>query len=266
MFIYPKINPVLLHLGPVKIYWYGVMYLLSFLLVLGLINYRSKKLSFNWTTEKNTDLLFYGALGVILGGRIGYMLFYDLPTFIHKPWVILEVWNGGMSFHGGLLGVLVMLWWWSKKHCHSFVFVTAFIAPMVPVGIAAGRIGNFINGELWGKITTVPWGTIYPQLGTSPRHPSEIYEFLLEGVLLFIILWTYSLKPRPKFAVSGMFLLCYGCVRCFCEFFRQPDPQYGYFAFGWLTMGQILSFPMIILGGLLLWKAYHKKNPIIKEM
>ena len=257
MLTYPHIDPVILNIaGPFKIRWYGVMYLIGFFVGWLLALYRAKKSQGKWTPEKIGDLLFFIIIGVILGGRIGYMLFYDLFNFIYHPWIIFKIWDGGMSFHGGLLGVLVMTWWWGKRNKKAFLAITDFIAPFVPIGLGAGRLGNFINGELWGRVTTMPWGMVYPKAGPLPRHPSEIYEFLLEGVLLFIILWFYSMKPRPRAAVSGLFLLSYGCARCFCEFFRKPDPQLGYLAFGWLTMGQVLSIPMIILGIGLLWWAY----------
>ena len=174
--------------------------------------------------------------------------------------MIFKVWDGGMSFHGGLLGVLVAVLFVSWRQKKAYFKITDFIAPVVPIGLGAGRIGNFINGELWGRVTDVPWAIIYPQAGPLPRHPSEIYEFLLEGVVLFIILWTFSRKPRPLMAVSGLFLLCYGCFRFFDEFFRQPDPQLGFIVFGWMTMGQLLSIPMIILGIILLISAYRKRR------
>jgi phosphatidylglycerol:prolipoprotein diacylglycerol transferase len=260
MFIYPRINPIVFHLGVLKVHWYGLMYLLSFLLGWALIRYRCRKFHFGLSVEQVTDLVFYIAVGVIIGGRLGYMLFYNLPNFLHAPWIIVKIWDGGMSFHGGLLGVILIVWWWSHKQHRYFVDVIDFIVPVVPVGLAAGRLGNFLQGELWGKITNVPWAMIYPQADLMPRHPSEIYEFFLEGVLLFIVLWLYSSKPRPRMAVSAMFLIGYGCARCLCEFFRMPDPQYGYLAFGWLTMGQILSFPMILLGIILMWIAYRKQR------
>lgn len=260
MFIYPRINPIAFHLGVLKVHWYGLMYLLSFLLGWALIRYRCRKFHFGLSVEQVTDLVFYIAIGVIIGGRLGYMLFYNLPNFLHAPWIIVKIWDGGMSFHGGLVGVILMVWWWSHKQHRHFVDIIDFIVPVVPVGLAAGRLGNFLQGELWGKITNVPWAMIYPQADLMPRHPSEIYEFLLEGVLLFVVLWWYSSKPRPRMAVSAMFLIGYGCVRCLCEFFRMPDPQYGYLAFGWLTMGQILSFPMILLGIILIWIAYRKQR------
>jgi len=260
MLIYPHINPIAIQIGPLKIHWYGLMYLLAFTIGWILADYRARKPQYHWSREQITDLIFYVAMGVIIGGRIGYMIFYDLPGFIYQPWVLFKIWEGGMSFHGGLIGVMLTVWLWGRKNNKKFWEVGDFITPIAPIGLAAGRIGNFLGGELWGKLTHVPWGMIYPQAGPLPRHPSEIYEFFLEGILLFIILWIYSSKPRPRTAVSGLFLLGYGCARCFCEFFRQPDPQYGYFAFGWLTMGQLLSFPMIIIGGIILYWAYtHEK-------
>ena len=257
MFIYPRINPVAFHLGALKIHWYGLMYLLSFILGWLLLCYRARKFQLSWNNDQISDLVFYIAIGVLVGGRIGYMLFYNLSNFIHAPWIIIKVWDGGMSFHGGLLGVIVMMLLWSFKQHKKFWDVGDFIVPIIPVGLAAGRIGNFLQGELWGKITNVPWAMIYPQAGSAPRHPSEIYEFLLEGVLLFIIMWFYSAKPKPRMAVSALFLLGYGVFRFFCEFFRMPDPQYGYLAFGWLTMGQVLSFPMMVIGVILLVIAYR---------
>lgn len=256
MFIYPHLNPIAIHIGPLSVHWYGLMYLFSFIAGWSLLNYRAKKQAKQWNTDQITDLIFYIAIGVILGGRLGYMLFYDLPNFIHHPGTIIKIWEGGMSFHGGLLGVLIVVWLWSLRNQKIFADVTDFIIPVIPIGLAAGRIGNFIQGELWGKITSVPWAMIYPHVDPSPRHPSELYEFLLEGVLLFVILWLYSMKPRPRLATSGIFLLGYGIIRCFCECFRQPDPQLGYLAFGWLTMGQLLSLPMII-GGIVVLRWAH---------
>lgn len=260
MFIYPRINPVALHIGVFKIHWYGLMYLLSFLLGWFLIVYRSRKFKYGLNSDQITDLVFYIAIGVIVGGRVGYMLFYNLFGFLHAPWIIFKVWEGGMSFHGGVLGVILFTWLWSRKHKKVFLDIIDFIVPVIPVGLAAGRIGNFLQGELWGKVTDVPWAMFYPQAGPFPRHPSEIYEFLLEGVLLFLILWIYSAKPRPRMAVSALFLIGYGCVRCFAEFFRMPDPQYGYLAFGWFTMGQLLSFPMIVIGIIVMYFAYRNKK------
>lgn len=261
MWHYPNINPIALQIGFIKIRWYGLMYLIGLLAAWVLLLYRSKKRpELNWTPDQISDLIFYGALGVVLGGRIGYMLFYDFSGLLHDPIMLFKTWDGGMSFHGGLLGVIISMWLYSRKINKSFITIMDFIAPVVPIGLAAGRIGNFINGELWGKITDVPWAMVFPTGGPYPRHPSQLYEFALEGVLLFLILWFYSRKPRPAFAVSGLFLLGYGSARFICEFFRVPDVQLGYLALGWVTMGQILSFPMILGGiGLLLY-AYRKKK------
>lgn len=258
MFIHPNINPVAFHIGPVKVHWYGLMYLIGFVAAWSLGTWRAKKPNSGWTSEQVADLLFYCALGVVLGGRLGYMLFYDLPNFMANPLIIIRVWDGGMSFHGGFLGVLLAVFLYGRKYKKSFFEITDFIAPLVPIGLGAGRLGNFINGELWGRVTHVPWAMIYPKVDNLPRHPSEIYEFLLEGVVLFLILWFYSAKPKPRMAVSSLFLIAYGCFRFFLEFFRQPDQQLGFIAFNWLTMGQLLSLPMIILGIILLMFAYKK--------
>lgn len=260
MLTYPHFNPVAFHLGPIEVHWYGIMYLISFIVGWFLANYRARQSQGQWTSEAVADLIFYVALGVIVGGRLGYMLFYDFSQFIHQPWIIVKVWEGGMSFHGGFLGVLFMIWLWTRKYKKSFIEVTDFIAPIVPIGLAAGRLGNFINGEILGRMTTVPWRVVYPLGGPFPRHPISIYEFLLEGIALFIILWIFSAKPRPKMAVSGLFLLGYGVFRCFCECFRQPDPQLGFIAFGWLTMGELLSIPMILGGVFILWYVYRYRK------
>lgn len=260
MIPYPHINPIAFSIGPLKVHWYGIMYIVGFMSAWGLGILRSKKPNSILKEAQVGDMLFYAALGVIIGGRTGYMLFYALPTFLANPIQIFKVWDGGMSFHGGLIGVLIAMLLYSRHLKISFFQLTDFIAPLVPVGLAAGRIGNFINGELWGRVTNVPWAMVFPTGGPYPRHPSQIYEFLLEGVTLFIILWTYSRKPRPTMAVSAMFLLFYGCFRFFAEFFRMPDPQLGYLAFGWLTMGQVLSAPMIVIGIILLVYAYRKEK------
>ena len=188
------------------------------------------------------------------------MLFYNFPQLIHNPLSLFAIWQGGMSFHGGLLGVIIATWLYAHRQKRQWTKVIDFVAPLVPLGLAAGRIGNFINGELWGRTTTLAWGMIYPNAGPNPRHPSQVYEFLLEGVLLFIIIWTFSAKARPQFAVSSLFMLCYGTFRFIAECFRQPDPQFGYLAFDWLTMGQVLSFPMILIGLALLITIYFKRG------
>jgi phosphatidylglycerol:prolipoprotein diacylglycerol transferase len=260
MFDYPKINPIAFHLGPLPVHWYGLMYILGFLAAWGLGHYRAKKPWSPISPEQVSDLVFYAALGVVIGGRIGYMLFYAFPDFLADPLMLIKIWQGGMSFHGGLLGVVIAIFIYSQHLKKTFFELGDFMVPLVPIGLGAGRIGNFINGELWGRITTQPWGMIYPQAGPLPRHPSEIYEFLMEGVVLFIIIWLFSAKPKPRMAVSGVFLVCYGLFRCIGEYFRQPDPQLGFIAFGWLTMGQLLSLPMIIIGIILLCYAYSQRR------
>lgn len=258
MLTYPQLDPVAFHIGPLPVHWYGIMYLIGFLAAYGLGYIRAKNNPLSpITTDQLSDLIFYAALGVLLGGRIGYVLIYIFPSFIDNPLILFKVWDGGMSFHGGLVGVIVALLLYGRSIKKSFFEVGDFVAPLVPIGLAAGRIGNFINGELWGRVTDAPWGIIYPQAGLYPRHPSELYEFFLEGVVLFSIVWLYSRKPKPRMAVTGLFLFTYGLLRFFAEFFRQPDSQLGFIAFDWMTMGQLLSLPMIIIGLILLHCAYR---------
>jgi len=252
--IYPQIDPVALSLGPLQIHWYGLMYLFGFVGAWLLGRLRAER--YGWTVEQVEDLLFYGAIGVIVGGRLGYTLFYDLPANLEHPLNVLKVWQGGMSFHGGLLGVLASFWLFARKTGKSYFTISDFIAPMVPIGLLTGRIGNFINGELWGKVSDVPWAMVFPTGGPLARHPSMLYEAALEGLVLFLILWFYSAKPKPVGAVSGLFLLGYGVFRFMVEFVRTPDQQYGYLALDWLTMGQILSLPMVVLGLFILVKSY----------
>lgn len=253
MLTHPNFDPVAIDLGLVKIHWYGLMYLLAFATAWWLGAKRARQAGAAFNTEQIGDLIFYGALGVVVGGRLGYILFYDLANRLEDPITILYVWQGGMSFHGGLIGVLVAMWLYGRKSGNTFFRVTDFIAPLVPLGLGAGRIGNFINGELWGRASDLPWA-VAPRAGMAPRHPSQLYEALLEGLVLFVILWIYSRKPRPMMAVSGIFLLFYGIFRFVVEFFRTPDSHIGFLAFDWLTMGQLLSAPMILGGiGLLLW-------------
>jgi phosphatidylglycerol---prolipoprotein diacylglyceryl transferase len=253
MLIYPYIDPVALSLGPIKIHWYGLMYLIGFVSAWLLAHWRMKHYKLDWTSEQISDLIFYAALGVIIGGRVGYMLFYNFPEFLKTPWLLFKIWEGGMSFHGGLLGVITALWIFSKKYHKAFWEVGDFIAPLVPLGLGAGRIGNFINGELWGRVTDMPWGMVYPHVDDLPRHPSQLYEFGLEGICLFLLVWCYARKPRPLGRVSAVFLIGYAVCRLIAECFRQPDPQLGYIAFQCVTMGQILSIPMIFLGLWLWW-------------
>jgi phosphatidylglycerol:prolipoprotein diacylglycerol transferase len=260
MLMYPHIDPIALKIGPMEIHWYGIMYLVAFASAWFLAWIRARKPNSGWTLEQISDLIFYGAVGAVLGGRIGYMLFYDFSNFIHQPWIIIRVWDGGMSFHGGLIGAMVAILLFGRKYHKRFFEVGDFTAPLVPLGLAAGRIGNFINGELWGRVTTMPWGMVYPNAGPLPRHPSELYEAFLEGIVLFLIMWLYSAKPKPRMAVTALFLLGYGVIRFTVEFFRQPDPQLGFVAFGWMTQGQLLSIPMIVIGAILLVYAYYHQT------
>lgn len=259
MLQHPQFDPVAISLGPLKIHWYGLTYLVGFAAGWWLGRLRSRKPWSPVTEEQVGDLLFYMALGVILGGRFGYVVFYNFDAFIADPLWLFRVWEGGMSFHGGLLGVMVAMGWYGRKTGAGFWKIADFVAPLVPVGLGAGRIGNFINGELWGKPTDVSWGMVFPQAPDAlARHPSQLYQFALEGVALFVILWWFSSRPRPKMAVSGLFLICYGIFRFIVEFVRQPDPQLGYLAFDWLTMGQVLSTPMIAAGAALMFLAYRR--------
>ncbi len=284
MIAYPQIDPIAFSLGPVQVHWYGIMYLVGFAAGWALLSWRAKKPNSGWDSEQVSDLIFYGAMGVILGGRIGYCLFYNLPFYIDNPLHVFYVWDGGMSFHGGAIGVLVALWLFARKTGKGYFEVTDFGVPIVPIGLGAGRIGNFINGELWGDVTHASWGIIFPRAiredatyaathaGWSdifakfhglPRHPSQLYEFALEGVVLFAILWLYSRKPRPAATVTGLFGLGYGVARIFVEFFRQPDAQLGYLAFGWVTMGQVLSVPLVIGGiALIVWGIKKDKRKV----
>lgn len=248
MLPFPAIDPVAFSLGPIKVHWYGLMYLAGFFIAWLLAHLRVKLYHLDWTSEQISDLIFYAALGVIIGGRLGYMLFYNTQHLFTRPWELLKLWEGGMSFHGGLLGVAVAMFLFARKVKKPFVEITDFLAPLVPLGLAAGRIGNFINGELWGRVTNVPWAIVFPHSDGQPRHPSQLYEFGLEGLALFIFLWWYAAKPRPKGAISAMFLIGYAVCRLIAECFRQPDVQLGYIAFDWLTMGQLLSIPMLVAG------------------
>ncbi|WP_428622945.1 prolipoprotein diacylglyceryl transferase [Sedimenticola sp.] len=277
MLTYPNIDPVLLSLGPVSVHWYGAMYLVGFVVGWWLGRVRAGRANSGWRVEQVDDLLFYIALGVVFGGRLGYTLFYGFDDFLRDPLSLLRIWQGGMSFHGGLIGVLVAMWLFGRRHGKGFFQSTDFIAPLIPVGLGAGRIGNFINGELWGAPGSVPWAMqvscerfvalctdklqLPPgTLVTPPLHPNQLYEALLEGLVMFIVLWLFSAQPRPARAVSGLFLVCYGVFRFSIEFVRMPDVQLGYIAFGWLTMGQLLTLPMLLAGGVLIWLAYRKRT------
>lgn len=252
MIQYPQIDPVAISIGPLAIHWYGIMYLIGFLSAYLLGCYRAKLSNGVWTKEQISDATFFGAMGVILGGRIGYILFYQFAHFIEEPLSLFRIWEGGMSFHGGLIGVIIAMILFARKYNKNFVDVMDFISPFIPIGLGTGRLGNFIGGELWGRPTDVPWAMIFPNDPLQlARHPSQLYQFALEGVALFTILWFLSRKPKPRYCISGSFLAFYGAFRIFVEFFREPDAHIGYLAFGWLTEGQLLSLPMLLIGSAL---------------
>lgn len=264
MLIHPLPDPIVFSIGPLSVRWYGLMYLVAFAQFIGLGRLRIRQphiAAAGWKAEDLDDMLFYGVLGVVVGGRLGEVLFYAPAYYFSHPLEIFQVWKGGMSFHGGFLGVMLAMTYWSRKAGRNLMDVMDFIAPLVPLGYAAGRLGNFINAELPGRLAdpSLPWAMIWPNVDSLPRHPSPIYQALIDGVLLFIVLWLYARKPRPPMAVSGMFALGYGCARFFTEYFRTPDYEV---SFGGLTIsaGQMLSAPMIVLGIVLLAIAY-KNNP-----
>ncbi len=250
MIVHPGIDPVAFSVGPVAVHWYGLMYLAGFAGGYALGVMRAARPGSGWGTHEVGDILFYIAIGVILGGRLGYVLFYNPAYYLQNPFEILQLWSGGMSFHGGLLGVIAAMAWYARRTGRYFFQVADFIAPLTPLGLLAGRIGNFINQELWGRPTDLPWAMVFPATDPErlPRHPSMLYEAFLEGVVLFAVLWIYSRHPRATGRVSGLFLVCYGIFRFAVEFVRQPDPHIGYLAFGWLTVGQVLSVPMVLFG------------------
>lgn len=259
MFVHPQFDPIAIHLGAFGIHWYGLMYLTGFVafLLLGKwqINHRTW---YRWNISMLDDALFFGALGVIIGGRLGYVLFYQLDYFIAHPSEIFAVWQGGMSFHGGFLGVLAAMWLFGRKYQLSWLSIMDFVAPLVPIGLGAGRMGNFINAELWGRVTNSSFGMVFPNVDDVLRHPSQLYEFALEGIVLFLILWIYAAKPRAKGTISAMFLIFYGSFRFLVEFTREPDDYLGLLSLG-LSMGQWLSLPMII-AGLIMLTICQKKN------
>ena len=257
MLIHPQFDPVALQLGPLAVRWYGLMYLVGFALFWAAGRYRiAHAPGAVWTAKDLDDVLFYGILGTILGGRLGYALIYKFSDYASEPWRIFYVWEGGMSFHGGMLGVILALAWFARSRRQNWLVLTDFIAPLVPLGLAAGRLGNFINAELWGRPAAVPWAVVFPNVDGVPRHPSQLYEFALEGVLLFALLWWFSSRSRPRGAVSGAFLLGYGLLRFLVEFTREPDRFLGLLSLG-LSMGQWLSGPMIIAGALMIMWAYR---------
>ncbi len=263
MLVHPQFDPVAISLGPLQIHWYGLTYLVAFGLFLWLASLRTKQPQFasvGWTRRDVEDLLFYGVIGVVIGGRLGYVLFYKPGHYLANPLEVFAVWKGGMAFHGGLLGVLTAMWWFARARGRHFLEVTDLIAPCVPTGLASGRRGNFINGELWGRAAdpSLPWAMVFPQSGFDfPRHPSQLYQFLLEGLLLFLFLWVYARKPRQLGVVSGMFLIGYGSFRFIVEYFREPDSFLGLLALD-MSMGQWLCVPMVLAGGVLVWMGQHQ--------
>ena len=253
MFVHPQFDPIAISLGPVAVRWYGLMYLVGFALFAWLGRIRARRSGGVISAGDIDDLLFYGVLGVVLGGRLGYVLFYKPGYYFSHPAEILMVWQGGMSFHGGFLGVLIALWVWALMNRRNWFDLTDFVAPLIPLGLAAGRLGNFINAELPGRVTNVAWAMVFPNVDLQPRHASQLYQFALEGLTLFLVLWWFSSKPRPRAAVSAAFLIGYGVFRFVAEFSRQPDDFLGLLAFG-MSMGQWLSAPMILAGvAMLLW-------------
>jgi phosphatidylglycerol:prolipoprotein diacylglycerol transferase len=259
MLTHPGFDPIAVKLGPIAIHWYGVMYLIGFAAAWWLGTRRARQPHWNWPAERVGDLLFYVALGVILGGRLGYTLFYNFSGFLQDPLVLLRIWEGGMSFHGGLIGVIVAYLLFARNKGLDPFDIGDFAAPLIPVGLLTGRIGNFINGELWGKPTDLPWGMVFPHAGPEPRHPSMLYEAFLEGAVLLALLWWFGSRPRPRMAVAGLFLVLYGVFRSAVELVRLPDAHIGYLAFGWFTMGMALSLPMVLAGAAMLALAYTRE-------
>ena len=264
MLTHPMPDPIAFSLGPLAVRWYGLMYLLAFLqfIVLGRLRLKQAHIAAaGWKNEHLDDMLFYGVLGVVIGGRLGEVLFYNPSWYFSNPLEIFAIWKGGMSFHGGFLGVLVAMAIWARRANRQLMDVMDLIAPLVPLGYAAGRIGNFINAELPGRVAdaSLPWAMIWPNVDALPRHPSPIYQALVDGVLLFFILWFFARKPRPRMAVSGLFALGYGCARFFTEYFRTPDYEVSLAGLT-LSAGQMLSLPMIALGAVLLYIAYSNKR------
>jgi phosphatidylglycerol:prolipoprotein diacylglycerol transferase len=248
---FPTIDPIIFEIGPVALRWYGLMYLIGFAAAFWLASRRLPRTP--WNKDELSDLLFYCFLGVIVGGRFGYVMFYSFSSFLENPLYLFKIWEGGMSFHGGCIGVILAAFIFARIKKWEFLAVGDFIAPLVPIGLGAGRIGNFINGELWGRETTVSWAFMFPDAGENPRHPSQLYEFFLEGAVLFVILWLYSARPRPVGSVGGLFLLGYGTFRFIVEFYREPDAHLGLYDIG-LSQGQLLCIPMILAGiGLIIY-------------
>ena len=260
--IYPEISPIIFEIGPLKVRWYGLMYVIGYGFAYWLLRRRAQ-LREDWTAKDVEDLIFYGAIGVIVGGRLGYVLFYQFELFLDDPLYLFKLTQGGMSFHGGLIGVLFAIGWFARKQARAYFDVADYLVPGVPLGLLFGRIGNFINGELWGKPTTVPWGF---EVNGQRLHASQLYEAFLEGLVLFVVLWLFTSKSRPRMAASGLFLLLYGVFRFAVEFVRVPDEHLKYLALDWVTMGQVLSSPMIVTGLALLIMAYRRSPDASQEV
>lgn len=260
MWQYPQIDPVAIQLGPLAIHWYGITYLVAFLAGWWLAKYRASRPGSGWNPDEIGDIVFYIVLGVVVGGKLGSALFYQTSELFSDPLNTLNPMNGGMSFHGGFIGVLVAFWLYGRSTKRSFFEVADFIAPAFPIGLGAGRVGNFINGELWGRVTDVPWAMVFPHVDAQPRHPNQLYQIVGEGIILFLLVWWFSSKPRPRMAVSGFFVLCYGVYRFLVEFVREPDGHLGFVALDWMSMGQVLSLPMILIGAALLYLAYKNEK------
>jgi phosphatidylglycerol:prolipoprotein diacylglycerol transferase len=267
---YPAIDPILISIGPLAVRWYGLAYLAAFAMCWWLGTLRARRPGSGWTGQEVSDVVFYGAVGAVLGGRVGYVLFYGFDQFLRDPVWLVRIWDGGMSFHGGLIGTLLALWWFGRRTSRTFFQVGDFVAPLIPLGLGFGRLGNFANTELPGRATESVFGLIYPcqadairvlnplctgQWESFARHPSPLYQAFAEGLVLFVLVWWVSMRPKPVGVVSGTFLAGYGLMRFITEFFRQPDNHLGFIAFEWLTMGQLLSIPMFIVGILIIFLA-----------
>ena len=255
---FPNIDPVALQLGPLAIRWYGLSYMTGIALAWWLLHVRAKRPNSPWNTEEVADLVFYGAVGAVIGGRLGYVLFYNLAAYVADPVSILKVWQGGMSFHGGLLGLFVAVGWFKRISGKPYWVIADFLTPAGPIGLFFGRIANFVNQELWGAPSNLPWAVVFTNVDDVPRHPSQLYEAVLEGLLLFFVLKAFSRRPRPAGSIMGLFLVGYGLIRFAIEFVRTPDDHLGYLAFDWLTMGQVLSIPMMMVGTWLVVASYRR--------
>ena len=258
MLIYPEIDPIALAIGPVRIHWYGLMYVVGFIAAWWLARLRGRAPGSTWKPIDVDDLIFFAAIGVIAGGRLGWVLFYGFDALLANPLSVFRIWEGGMSFHGGLIGVMLAIALFAHRRGRNFADVFDFTAPLPAIGLFSGRIGNFINGELWGKPTELPWGML---VNGEVRHPSQLYEAALEGIVLFAIVWWFTSRPRARLAPSGLFLAAYAVFRILVEFVRLPDEHIDYLAFGWLTMGQLLSLPMLAAGLAMLAWAWKRGAP-----